>query len=68
MAIEWDELPQREALEELARGIKWRRELKAKLDALDQAEEQPRGRGRPRSNGSEFPEHARGALDTAGEA
>ena len=37
MAIEWDELPQREALEELARGIKWRRELKAKLDALDQA-------------------------------
>lgn len=57
MAIEWDELPQSEALAELARGLKWRRELKRKLDALD---EEQRGPGRPRKNGFTAPE---GDLD-----
>lgn len=65
MAIDWDDLPQGEALAELARGLKWRRDLKQKLDALDH--EQPRGPGRPRKNGFEAPQ---GDLDreAAGDA
>jgi hypothetical protein len=68
MTIEWKSLPQSEALAELKSGLEWRRDMLKALQELGpdglQPQQRIETRGRkPSSNGSEFPQDARGALD-----
>jgi hypothetical protein len=64
MTIEWKGLPHGEFTAVLAAGLEERDRRIKELELLTQPK-----LGRPRKgNGTEFPDTARGALDTAGEA
>jgi hypothetical protein len=75
-SIDWRAKTAREIVDIVEEGrVELERRRNEALESLEIAfgarEPQPRieTRGRKtRTNGSEFPEHARGALDTAGEA